>query len=83
MSPHTNLHTPGTSLSGRIQIGHKSGLFIYFIKCEYKASQASLWLKSCLGLAITFGSIAPSSVCSFKSESSLRHTVEPQFVQGQ
>ena len=29
MSPHTNFHAPRTSLSGRIQIGHKSGLFIY------------------------------------------------------
>ena len=26
MSPHTNFHAPRTSLSGRIQIGHKSGL---------------------------------------------------------
>ena len=25
MSPHTNFHAPRTSLSGRIQIGHKSG----------------------------------------------------------
>ena len=41
MSPHTNFHAPGTSLSGRIQIGHKSGLFIYLLfDCEYKASQA-------------------------------------------
>ena len=31
MSPHTNFHAPGTSLSGRIQIGHKSGLFIYYL----------------------------------------------------
>jgi hypothetical protein len=26
MSPHTNVHAPRTSLSGIIQIGHKSGL---------------------------------------------------------
>ena len=31
MSLHTNFHAPGTSLSGRIQIGHKSGLFLLFI----------------------------------------------------
>ena len=30
MSPHTNVHAPGTSLSGRIQIGHKSGLLLLF-----------------------------------------------------
>ena len=37
MSPHSNFHAPRTSLSGRIQIGHKSGcgdyvnyLFILF-----------------------------------------------------
>ena len=46
MSLHTNVHAPRTTLSGRIQIGHKSGLFIYFYllsSCEYKASQASVW----------------------------------------
>ena len=37
MSPHTNLHAPGTSLSGRIQIGHKSG-FIYFYLFYYYLS---------------------------------------------
>jgi hypothetical protein len=26
MSPYTNFHAPRTSLSARIQIGHKSGL---------------------------------------------------------
>ena len=31
MSLHTNLSAPRTTLSGRIQIGHKSGLFIYFL----------------------------------------------------
>ena len=45
MSLHTNCHAPRINLSGRFQIGHKSGLFIYlsllFIYCEYKASQAS------------------------------------------
>jgi hypothetical protein len=38
MSPHTNFHAPGTSLSGRLQIGHKSGFIIYLFilfKCEY------------------------------------------------
>ena len=30
MSPHTTFHAPRTSLSGRIQIGHKSGFIIYF-----------------------------------------------------
>ena len=30
MSLHPNFHGPGTSLSGRIQIGHKSGLFIIY-----------------------------------------------------
>ena len=29
MSPHTNFHAPRTSLSGRIQIGHKSGYLFY------------------------------------------------------
>jgi hypothetical protein len=46
MSLRTNVHAPRTTLSGRIQIGHKSGLFIYFYSlfgCEYKASQTSLW----------------------------------------
>ena len=55
MSPHTHFQSPRTSLSGRIQIGHKSGLslFIYQLsQCEYKASQAWLWLQPRLGLAI-------------------------------
>jgi hypothetical protein len=30
MSPRTNFHAPRTSLSGRIQIGQKSGLFYLF-----------------------------------------------------
>ena len=46
VSLHTNFHAPRTILSGRIQMGQKSGLFIIFIillfSCEYKASQASL-----------------------------------------
>ena len=38
MSPHTNFHAPGTSLSWRIQIGHKSGLFIiyYYLSVSIK-----------------------------------------------
>ena len=35
MSPHTNFHAPGTSLSGRIQIGHKSGLLLFIIIIIY------------------------------------------------
>ena len=35
MSLHTNFHAPRTSLSGRIQIGHKIGLFIYY--CQPQA----------------------------------------------
>ena len=31
MSPHTNFHAPGTSLSGRIQIEQKSGLLLFII----------------------------------------------------
>ena len=31
MSPYPNFLAPRTSLSGRIQIGHKSGFIIYFI----------------------------------------------------
>ena len=38
MSPHTNFHAPRTSLSGRIQIGHKSGylLFIIYLSVNIK-----------------------------------------------
>ena len=36
MSLHPNFHGPGTSLSGRIQIGHKSGLFIYLFSVNIK-----------------------------------------------
>ena len=36
MSPHTNFHAPRTSLSGRIQIGHKSGLFIILFSVNIK-----------------------------------------------
>ena len=31
MSPHTNVHAPGTTLSGRIQIGHKSGYYLLLL----------------------------------------------------
>jgi hypothetical protein len=31
MSPHTNFHAPWTSLSGRIQIGHKSDFIIIYL----------------------------------------------------
>jgi hypothetical protein len=31
MSPYTNCHAPRTSLSGRIQKGHKSGLLLFII----------------------------------------------------
>jgi hypothetical protein len=31
MSPYTNFHAPRTSLSGRIQIGHKSGLLFILV----------------------------------------------------
>jgi hypothetical protein len=31
MSPYTNFHAPRTSLSGRIQIGHKSGYLLFII----------------------------------------------------
>ena len=34
MRPHTNLHTPSKSLSGRTQIGHKSGLLLFIIIIE-------------------------------------------------
>ena len=45
MSPHTNCHAPRTSLSGRIQIGHNSGLLSY---CEYKASQMGGQAECCV-----------------------------------
>jgi hypothetical protein len=31
MSPYTNFHAPKTSLSGRIQIGQKSGFYYYYL----------------------------------------------------
>jgi hypothetical protein len=34
MSPHTNFNAPKTSLSGRIQIGHKSGLLAIHLAAE-------------------------------------------------
>ena len=52
MSPYTNFQAPRTSLSGRIKIGQKS-VFLLFIQCEYKASQASLWLQPRLGLCMS------------------------------
>ena len=41
MSPYTNFHAPRTSLSGRIQIGHKSGyyLFYYLFSVNIKPSR--------------------------------------------
>jgi hypothetical protein len=42
MSPQTNVHAPRTSLSGRIQIGHKSGLLP--IPGEAKAKVMPGWL---------------------------------------
>jgi hypothetical protein len=35
MSPYTNFHAPRTSLSGRIQIGQKSGFYYYYLFIIY------------------------------------------------
>ena len=40
MSLHTHLNAPMTTLYRRIQIGHKSGLFIF--ECEYKGIALAL-----------------------------------------
>ena len=59
MSPHTNLHAPRTSLSGRIQIGHKGG-FYYFhyyylsFSVNIKPPRHRFGLSLCLGLAICY-----------------------------
>ena len=59
MSLHTNCHAPRTTLSGRIQIGHKSGfcylllLFIYLFRVNIKPPRHRFGLSLCLGLAIT------------------------------
>ena len=45
MSLHTNFHAPRTTLSGRIQIGHKGGFYLFIIIIIYYLV--------CLGLAIT------------------------------
>ena len=37
MSPHTNFHAPRQSLSGRIQIGHKSGCGGY-VNCLFSVN---------------------------------------------
>ena len=56
MSPHTNFHAPRTSLSGSIQIGQKSGLFIHYYlfsvnikppRQRFGFSLAWGWQKSC------------------------------------
>ena len=55
MSLQTNFHAPRTTLSGRIQIGQKSGyyyllLFIYSV--NIKPPRHRFGLSLCLGLAI-------------------------------
>ena len=42
----------GQPLSGRIQIGHKSGLFIIYLNVNIKPPRHLFGLRLCLGLAI-------------------------------
>ena len=51
MSLHTHFYAPRTTLSGRIQIGHKSGLFIYYLSVNIKPPRHRFGLSLCLGLA--------------------------------
>ena len=64
MSLHTSFHAPRTTPSGRIQIGHKSGLLAaqaMTLSCagykhfsvNIKPPRHSFGLSLCLGLAIT------------------------------
>ena len=60
MSLHTNCHAPRTTLSGRIQIGHKGDLFniyyyySYYLLCSVniKPPRHRFGLGLCMGLAI-------------------------------
>ena len=58
MSLHTNFHAPRTTLSWRIQIGHKSGFIIIIIylfiisSLNIKPPRHRFGLSLCLGLAI-------------------------------
>ena len=52
MSPYTNFHAPRTSLSGRIQIGHKSGYF--FIYYYYLFSVNIKPSRHCFGFSLAW-----------------------------
>ena len=52
MSLHTNSHSPRTTLSGRIQIGHKSGYYLFYSSVNIKPPRQRFGL--CLGLAILY-----------------------------
>ena len=57
MSLHTNFHAPRATLSGRIQIGHKSGYYYYYylFSVHIKPPKHRFGLSLCLGLAIWLG----------------------------
>ena len=60
MSIHANLHAPRTTLSGRIQIGHKSGFYYYYYllfisSVNIKPPRHRFGISLCLGLAIIKG----------------------------
>ena len=42
MSPYTNFLAPRTSLSGRIQIGHKSGLLLLLLPTKGEAKAKAM-----------------------------------------
>ena len=56
MSLHTNFHAPRTTLSWRIQIGHKSGFIIYYFisSVNIKPPRHRFGLSLCPGLAIMY-----------------------------